>query len=106
MGNIIRLEVKNDNTAVGLLEEDMVMVDTTKQPRGNAKELGVFKIDDVTFVSAFTKFGNQLLFMLPNHPIKVVPASRVEIIGTFIEQTEAIKKAPAVTGAHSTHIFA
>jgi len=93
----ITMEVQNDNVVMDLLEGDEVMVDLAREPRGNGKELGLFEVDGEKFVSRFTRFGKQLLFLGEGQPIRPIYADRVRILGTVIEDTE---KAPAATGAH------
>lgn len=104
MTNLIMLEVANNNAGLNLLESDEVIVDVTKQPRGNGKELGVFKLDGEHFISKFTRFGKQFLFFQDNGPIRTIHSERVEIVGTVIEKS--IEKAPAVTGANRVHAYA
>lgn len=98
------------NTATNALEEvslqigEGIAIDFNRQPRSNGKELGVFMVDGKPFVSRFTKFGKQILFLQTGKPIRTMYAEYVEIIGTVIENDK--EKAPAITGADSIHAFA
>lgn len=100
MKNLILLQVVNDYMELNLLEGDEVTVDITQEPRGNGRELGVFKMNGEYFISKYTKFGFQILFLLDSG-IKTVYSSSVEVIGTVVskEIEMNIKKAPAATGA-------
>lgn len=98
------------NTVINSLEEvalqigEGLAIDFDRQPRSNGKELGVFVLDGKPFVSRFTKFGKQILFLQTGKPIRTIYAEYVEIIGTVIENDK--EKAPAVTGADLVHTFA
>lgn len=106
MTELIRLEVENGVAMMGFDKGDFVVIDTGKFPRSNGEELGMFKMNGESFISPFTRFGKQILFLQKGQPIRVVREERVEIIGTVVGHEFSKEKAPAVTGAHSVHAFA
>jgi len=93
--NGFKLEIANDNEFLGLLEGDEVLVSTVEQPRSNGKDLAVFEAAGDCFISAFTRFGNQI--MLLGERIQVVREHQVKIIGRVIGGTLENEKAVAAT---------
>lgn len=92
-----KLEISNDNNYLGLLEGDEVLVSTVEQPRSNGKDLALFDVAGESFISTFTRFGNQI--MLLGERIQVVREHQVKIIGKVIGGTLENEKAVAATTA-------
>ena len=62
-----------------------MLVSTVKQPRSNGKDLAVFEAAGESFISDFTRFGNQILLL--GESIQVVREHQVKIIGKVISGT-------------------
>ncbi|AVK82637.1 hypothetical protein C3943_03270 [Lysinibacillus sp. B2A1] len=74
-----------------------MLVSTVEQPRSNGKDLAVFEAAGECFISAFSRFGNQIILL--GERIQVVREHQVKIIGKVIDGTLAIKKAVTATTA-------
>lgn len=75
-----------------------MLVSTVEQPRSNGKDLALFDVAGESFISTFTRFGNQI--MLLGERIQVVREHQVKIIGKVIGGTfEAKEKAVAFADA-------
>ena len=102
MRKLFALEVTTSDMA-GVLPGDEIIVDSNEMPKGNGKDIAVFKVNEEHFVSRFTRFGNQLIMIPENGTIKVLRAANVEIVGKAVGGSIELdtKKAPAGTGALS-----
>lgn len=84
MNNLFSLEVEFSNMQ-SIIVGDEVIVDSNIAPRGNGKDIAVFVlIGEEKFISAFTRFGNQIILIGENGQIQVVKASEVHAIGTVV----------------------
>lgn len=101
MKKLFALEVSKSHIQ-GIIEGDEVIVDSRELPKGNGKDLAVFYMNEGYFISRFTHFGNQILLLSDNGPIRIVHAEKVrkigKVVGGSIEMD--MKKAPAITGAY------
>jgi SOS-response transcriptional repressor LexA len=82
--NCFGLEVTGDGMAPGILEEDVVYVDPSQKPRGNAQDIAVLKINEAYHICRFTRYGNQILMLHDNAPSVTVRAENVEVIGKVV----------------------
>lgn len=102
MKKLFALEVSESNMA-GILPGDEVIVDPNEQPKGNGRDIGVFRINNSSFISKFTRMGHQIILLPENGPFQVIRTQDFEVIGKVIGGSIEmdIKKAPAVTGARN-----
>lgn len=84
MTNLFSLEVESSNMNA-ILEGDEVIVDPNTAPRGNGKELGVFRVNNgENFISKFTRYGNRILFLAENGQIQIAKTVDVEVVGKVV----------------------
>ena len=102
MRRLFSLEVTASDMT-GVLPGDEVIVDPNVMPEGNGRDIGAFTVNGEYFISKFTRFGNQIIMLPDNGPIKVVRSINVDVIGKVIGGSIEMdtKKAPAGTGALS-----
>lgn len=84
------LEVKNNERKLGLLAGDEVLISTKDKPIPNGKDIGLFELAGQLFLSKFTCYGSQILFV--GEKVSVGRECQVKIIGKVISSKNSNKQ--------------